>query len=99
MRFLCPHCDSTGYVKSFRRPDASLASLFSVQCKNLECGHTWVVEASPAVYTQKSALPDRSVDIPASTNVRKPKATHSADAPWIAMFDEEVKAGGIGDAI
>lgn len=97
MRFRCPHCGAYGNVRTSEPQSATVTYLY-VACVDLECGHTWRVDAEAAVTLSPSAKPRADVLIPLSPHVQRGRLTknlelaregdHRPFGPWIDdMFD------------
>lgn len=70
MRFRCPHCGAFGGVRTSNQISATVTWLY-VQCGDLECSHSWRVDAEATVTLSPSAKPDPQVNIPLSPHVRR----------------------------
>ena len=62
MRFRCPHCGTSSVVRTSEHMTPTVTWLY-VQCRKLECGHTWRVAAEASVPISPSATPNRSVNM------------------------------------
>jgi hypothetical protein len=70
MRYRCPHCDHTALVRNSEQLSPTVTYQY-VFCTNLECGHTFRVEATAAMTISPSARPRSDVVIPLSPYVRR----------------------------
>lgn len=70
MRFRCPHCAAFGTVRTSEPMSPTVTWLY-VQCSDLECGHSWRVDAEASVTLSPSAKPNSSVNMPLSPHVRR----------------------------
>lgn len=70
MRFRCPHCGTSSVVRTSQIMSRTLSFLY-VQCRNLECGHTWRVDAEASVTISPSAQPNPTVEMPISPYVNR----------------------------
>ena len=70
MRFRCPHCGARSVVRTSELMSPTVTWLY-VQCRNLECGHTWRVDAEASITLSPSAMPNPGVHIPISRHVRR----------------------------
>lgn len=70
MRFRCPHCNEFGTVRNSEQQSPTVTYLY-VQCTNLECGHTWRMDAAASLTLSPSARPRTDVLIPLSPYVRR----------------------------
>ena len=97
MRFRCPHCGTSSVVRTSETMSATVTWLY-VQCRNLECGHTWRVDAEAAITISPSAMPRHDVQLPLSPHVRRGLLSvqlqtarvgqHRPQQPWIGdLFD------------
>lgn len=97
MRFRCPHCSTSSVVRNSETMSPTVTWLY-VQCRNLECGHTWRVDAEAACTISPSAMPRSDVRLPLSPHVRRGLLTeqlqtsrlgdHRPQQPWIDdLFD------------
>lgn len=90
MRFRCPHCNEFGTVRNSEQQSPTVTYLY-VQCCNLECGHTWRVDAAATLTLSPSARPRTDVLIPLSPYVRRatlgmhmqlaPNGQHTGSSP------------------
>ena len=69
-RFPCPHCKAASEIRTGRMVTATLRESI-YQCTNVECGHTFIVDAEVSRTLSPSATPDPTVNIPLSTHVRR----------------------------
>lgn len=65
MRIKCPHCQSPATIRTSRALSESVQE-HSLQCTNVECGHTWVAHTSPVRTIAPSMMPNPRVYIPFS---------------------------------
>lgn len=70
MRFRCPHCNEFGNVRNSEQQSPTVSYLY-VACSNIECGHTWRVDAAASLTLSPSARPRSDVLIPLSPYVRR----------------------------
>ena len=70
MRFRCPHCGTQSVVRTSQIMSRTLAFLY-VQCRNIECGHSWRVDAEARMTLSPSALPNPNVEMLVSQHVRR----------------------------
>lgn len=69
-RFPCAHCKASSEIRTSRMvSDTMRESIY--QCTNVECGHTFIVDAEVSRTLCPSATPDPTVNIPISTHVRR----------------------------
>lgn len=99
MRFRCPHCGTSSVVRTSEVMSATVTWLY-VQCRNVDCGHTWRVDAEAAVTISPSAMPRPDVLLPLSPHVRRGLLSeqlqtarvgqHRPQQPWIDdLFDSQ----------
>ena len=69
-RFPCPHCKASSEIRTSRMVSATMRESI-YQCTNVECGHTFIVDAEASRTLSPSATPDPTVNIPLSTHVRR----------------------------
>ena len=69
-RFPCPHCKASSEIRTGRMVSATMRESID-QCTNVECGHTFIVDAEVSRTLSPSATPDPTVNIPLSTHVRR----------------------------
>ncbi len=97
MRFPCPHCQALGRVRTSERMSPTVSWLY-LQCSDLECGHSWRVDAEATVTISPSAKPSPQVNMPLSPHVRRgvlarmlellPDGNHQARTPQtMDMFE------------
>ena len=97
MRLRCPHCDTISSVRTSETMSPTVTWMY-VQCGNLECGHSWRVDAEATVTLSPSARPNPRVMLPLSPFVaresireqmsRAPHGTHEPlGAPAMPLFD------------
>lgn len=70
MRFRCPHCGTLSVVRTSETMSATLTWLY-VQCRNIECGHTWRVDAEASLTISPSAIPHPEVKLPLKRRKRR----------------------------
>ena len=70
MRFRCPHCGTRSVVRTSEFITPTFTRLY-VQCGNLECGHTWRVDAESNVTISPSARPNPRVEMQLSQHVQR----------------------------
>lgn len=75
MRFRCPHCNKFGTVRNSEQQSPTVTYLY-VQCTNIECGHTWRMDAAASLTLSPSARPRNDVLIPFSPYVRRGAMRH-----------------------
>ncbi|WP_439587684.1 ogr/Delta-like zinc finger family protein [Hydrogenophaga sp.] len=103
MRFPCPHCNAWGRVRTSERMSPTVSWLY-LQCTDLECGHSWRVDAEATVTLSPSAKPCSTVTMPLSPHVRRgvlarmldllPNGNHTSPQPRNAdLFDDDATAG------
>ena len=73
----CPHCGSRSRVRSSRQQTATVRSA-SLQCSNVECGHTFGAQLAVTHTIAPSRLPNPDVVLPIAPP-RSPSALHSND--------------------
>lgn len=97
MRFRCPHCGTSSVVRTSETMSATVTWLY-VQCRNVDCGHTWRVDAEASLTISPSAMPRPDVLLPLSPHVRRGVLSeqlqtarvgqHRPQQPWIGdLFD------------
>lgn len=96
MRLRCPHCKKLSTVRT-SEPMSDTVTWLYMQCGNLECGHTWRVDAEASVTISPSARPNPTVNIPLSPHIarlslrdqldRAPTGDHKLAAPHMPLFD------------
>lgn len=69
-RFPCPHCKASSEIRTSRMVSPTMRESI-YQCTNVECGHTFIVDAEASRTLSPSATPDPTVNIPLSTHVRR----------------------------
>ena len=69
-RFPCPHCKASSEIRTSRMVSATMRESI-YQCTNVECGHTFIVDAEASRTLSPSATPDPTVNMPLSTHVRR----------------------------
>lgn len=75
MRFRCPHCDTISTVRTSEAMSPTVTWMY-VQCANLNCGHTWRVDAAASVTISPSARPNPRVLLPMSNHVQRTALAH-----------------------
>ena len=70
MRFRCPHCGTSSVVRTSMIMSPTVTWLY-VQCRRLECGHTWRVDAEATMTISPSAQPNPHVQMLVSQHVRR----------------------------
>lgn len=70
MRFRCPHCGTRSVVRTSQQMSPTVTWLY-VQCRNLDCGHTWRVDAEASVTISPSAQPNPGVKMDLSQHVNR----------------------------
>ncbi|MBX9612450.1 MAG: ogr/Delta-like zinc finger family protein [Burkholderiales bacterium] len=70
MRFRCPHCETISTVRTSETMSPTVTWMY-VQCGNLNCGHTWRVDAEASVTISPSARPNPRVVLPLSSHVQR----------------------------
>lgn len=67
MRLKCPHCKYDATIRT-SKAYSEITREASVQCTNVECAHTWVVQVSAVRTIAPSMTPNPKVYIPLSKN-------------------------------
>lgn len=99
MRFRCPHCGAFGIVRTSEAMSPTVTWLYC-QCQDLECGHSWRVDAEATVTLSPSGKPNPGVTIPLSPHVRRgilgrmldalPNGNHKSRFPMTGeLFDPQ----------
>ncbi len=70
MIFRCPHCGTKSTVRTSQPMSPTVTWLY-VQCRNIECGHTWRVDAEASVTISLSAIPNPSVNMAISEHAKR----------------------------
>ncbi len=70
MRFRCPHCGTSSVVRTSEQMSPTLTWLY-VQCRKLECGHTWRVDAESSMTISPSATPNPNVSMSISAHANR----------------------------
>lgn len=70
MRFRCPHCGKRSVIRSSEQITPTF-SRFYIQCPDVECGHTWRVDAAANVTLSPSAKPNPGVKMDLSQHVNR----------------------------
>lgn len=70
MRLRCPHCNTISTVRTSETMSPTVTWMY-VQCGNLECGHSWRVDAEATVTLSPSACPNPRVLMPLSPYVAR----------------------------
>lgn len=96
MRLRCPHCKKLSTVRTSEQMSDTVTWMY-MQCGNLECGHTWRVDAEASVTISPSARPDPTVNIPLSPHIarmglrdqleRAPTGDHNPESHRMPLFD------------
>lgn len=68
-RVNCPHCGSLAVIHS-TRTISILTKEHAVQCKDIECGHTFVCRTEIAYTVRPSGKPNPKVHLPVSARFR-----------------------------
>ena len=89
MRFRCPHCGTRSTVRTSEHMSPTVTWLY-VQCRNLECGHTWRVDAEASVTISPSAIPNPTVKMALSQHVYRNRLMFQLET---ALFGEHVPRG------
>lgn len=92
-RFPCPHCKASSEIRTSRMVSATMRESI-YQCTNVECGHTFIVDAEASRTLSPSATPDPTVNIPLSTHVRRDMVRvvldNASEADYQARFTRPV---------
>ena len=92
-RFPCPHCKASSEIRTSRMVSATMRESI-YQCTNVECGHTFIVDAEASRTLSPSATPDPTVNIPLSTHVRRDMVRvvldNASEADYQARFTPPV---------
>lgn len=70
MRFRCPHCGTRSVVRTSLQMSPTVTWLY-VQCRSIDCGHTWRVDAEATVTISPSAQPNLGVEMQLSQHVQR----------------------------
>jgi len=70
MIFRCPHCGTKSPVRTSQYMSPTVTWLY-VQCRNIECGHTWRVDAEASVTISPSAIPNPTVNMAISQHANR----------------------------
>ena len=62
MQFPCPHCHTMSPVRHSKVTSPLVTRMF-LQCKNINCGHTWGVDAEAAATIDPSACPNGAIQL------------------------------------
>lgn len=62
MQFPCPHCHTMSPVMESKVVSQLVTRVF-VQCKNINCGHTWGVDVEAAATIYPSACPNAAIKL------------------------------------
>lgn len=68
--FPCPHCGARTFIRNSERLSRTLREV-TYQCKDVECGHTFVANVEAVRTLSPSAKPDPAVMLPISDIVRQ----------------------------
>ena len=92
-RFPCPHCKASSEIRTSRMVSATMRESI-YQCTNVECGHTFIVDAEASRTLSPSATPDPTVNMPLSTHVRRDMVRvvldNASEADYQARFTPPV---------
>lgn len=73
-RAICPHCHTTARIEKTREVTALVRDHY-VDCKNFDCGFTFVVRSEIIYGIRPSMKPDPAVNLPSSARyLAKPPA-------------------------
>ena len=86
MRFRCPHCDTLSTVRTSETMSQTV-TWFYVACNNINCGHTWRVDAAASVTISPSARPNARVVLPISTHVLRAELARQLERSPTADVD------------
>ena len=95
-RFPCPHCKASSEIRTSRMVSATMRESI-YQCTNVECGHTFIVDAEASRTLSPSATPDPTVNIPLSTHVRRDMVRVVLDNASEAAYQARYTAPMTGD--
>ena len=95
-RFPCPHCKATSEIRTSRMVSATMRESI-YQCTNVECGHTFIVDAEASRTLSPSATPDPTVNIPLSTHVRRDMVRVVLDNATEAVYQPRYTMPVTGD--
>ena len=95
-RFPCPHCKASSEIRTSRMVSATMRESI-YQCTNVECGHTFIVDAEASRTLSPSATPDPTVNIPLSTHVRRDMVRVVLDNASEAAYQARYTAPATGD--
>lgn len=88
-RFPCPHCKAASEIRTSRMVSATMRESI-YQCTNVECGHTFIVDAEASRTLSPSATPDPAVNMPLSNHVRRDMVRvvldHASEAEYEARY-------------
>lgn len=92
-RFPCPHCKASSEIRTSRMVSATMRESI-YQCTNVECGHTFIVDAEASRTLSPSATPDPTVNMPLSAHVRRDMVRvvldNASEADYQARFTPPV---------
>lgn len=85
----CPHCEAPAIARTSQEI-TRLYREISYQCRNVQCGFTWIAGLGAVRTLSPSGCPAQGVEIPLSTSLRNRAGTPPPNAPadLIIMQDD-----------
>lgn len=86
MRLRCPHCHTLSTVRTSETLSDTVTWMY-LQCNDINCGHTWRVDAAASVTISPSARPNPRVNLPMSQHVARQGLREALDRSPSANID------------